>query len=156
MKYRIRKRFTFEAAHQLITAYTKACYECIHGHSYTVEMFIDAERLDKRGMVLDFGELKAFKDRVMAQWDHGLILHISKRHLYQPLIDAGHLKREKVTFLDDNPTAETMARILFYQLEEHVECDREEEGHIAMKTRGVHVAAVKIHETSTGWAEYLR
>lgn len=150
----IRKSFTFEAAHQLETAYTKACHECIHGHSYTVELFIRRTNpatpepvsplsLDEDDMVLDFSRLTPFKERVMASWDHGLILHASKAPHYYPLIQKGLLKREKVSFLDKNPTAETMAQILFGQLKLFLE-----------DIPNVEVAAVRVHETSTGYAQY--
>ena len=142
--YQIRKRFTFEAAHQLEDAYTKACSDCIHGHSYTVEMVLASKELNHNGMVLDFGELKKFKQQVMENWDHGLILHENKKQFYQPLIGAGLLKSSKVTFLPENPTAEVMAGILFSALESYV----------AKIDEGVVVVAVRIHETSTGWAEY--
>ena len=149
MKYSIRKQFTFEAAHQLETAETAACHECIHGHSYTVELVIGAAVLDGHGMVLDFACLKPFKDEVMARWDHGLILHENKRHLYEPLIAVGALKKSKVSFLFANPTAESMARILFEQLERFLAGP-----FVGPSAKYVCVEKVRVHETSTGWAEY--
>lgn len=142
----IRKSFTFEAAHQLETAFTKACFECIHGHSYTVELFLrwmGPPRLDADDMVLDFSRLAPFKAKVMEAWDHGLILHESKAPHYEPLIAAGLLKREKVSFLTRNPTAETMAQILYGQLQDFLR-----------GVENVDVAAVRVHETSTGYAQY--
>lgn len=145
--YRIQKRFKFEAAHQLEDAFTKACSDCIHGHSYTVEMHLSSECLDMNSMVVDFGVLKAFKQQTMDKWDHGLILQKNKRLHIQPLIDKGVLKASKVTFLTMNPTAETMALILFNDLKEFIKnCP-----HV---TDMVKVYKVRVHETSTGWAEY--
>jgi 6-pyruvoyltetrahydropterin/6-carboxytetrahydropterin synthase len=146
--YRIRKKFTFEAAHQLTTAYTAPCHECVHGHSYTVEMILSSEMLDGMNMVLDFGYLKRFKNTVMERWDHGLLLHESVRDAWMPLIEAGLLKESKVHFVRQNPTAEFMARELFRDLRLYLDkvlSDMEE----------VNVDAVRVHETSTGWAEFV-
>lgn len=146
--YRIRKSFTFEAAHQLEAAYTKACSDCIHGHSYTVEMFLQSVDLDAWHMVLDFGLLKTFKQLVMDEWDHGLILHENRRPFYDPLIDAGQLKREKVHYFRESPTAEVMARKLFLGLRDYLpKSTRTQQGLVV-------VTKVRVHETSTGWAEY--
>lgn len=148
--YRIRKSFTFEAAHQLETAFTQGCYECIHGHTYTVEMIIVSDKLtEPNRMVLDFGELKPFKDKLMEAWDHGLLLHKNKEPFYEPIIAAGHLKRSKVTFLDENPTAEVMARIIYYQLHKFLEA-----GAFDNFMMGRKVQKIRVHETGTGWAEY--
>lgn len=147
MAYIIRKSFTFEAAHQLEPGcFTKACSNSIHGHSYTVELLLKASTLDPTEMVVDFGELKEFTEMIRDSWDHGLILHDSKKKHYAPLIRKRVLKKSKVTFLPDNPTAEAMARILFGQLKEYVECRDQ--------WRHVEVYAVRVHETSNGWAQY--
>ena len=146
----IRKSITFEAAHQLETAFTAGCHECIHGHSYKVEILLTADLLNEDKMVLDFSELKPIKDQIMEGWDHGLILHENKRAHIQPLINAGVLKSSKVTFLNDNPTAETMARIVFTMVRDWLYRAQSR----GWDLRGLRVYKVRIHETSTGWAEY--
>lgn len=148
--YRIRKSFTFEAAHQLETAVTAACHECIHGHSYTVELVISSHLLNRDRMVMDFAELRDFKDAIMEELDHGLLLHENKRPHFQPLIDEGVLKAGKVSFHEENPTAEYIARMIFHNLTKFVR-DRVELDGIG---RGVKAETVRVHETSTGWAEY--
>lgn len=145
MPYVIRKSFTFEAAHQLESAETAACHECVHGHSYKVELFIYHWALDCHEMVLDFGFLKEFKEEIMREWDHGLLLHVNKRVHFLPLIEAGVLKKEKVWFFDRNPTAEMMASHIHDRLV------------LFLKASGWTATArkVRVHETSTGWAEYF-
>ena len=145
-KFRIRKSFTFEAAHQLETAVTAACHECIHGHSYKVEMFLASKNLNPDGMVLDFSELKGFKKLIMDQWDHGLILHANKRPWIEPMLEAGILKKGKVSFLLDNPTAEAMARVIYRSLSAYL-AD-------TLKVTTAYVEKVRVHETGSGWAEY--
>lgn len=149
MAFHIRKSFTFEAAHQLEKAFTSACSDCIHGHSYKVEMFLASTELDEMRMVLDFGYLKEFKRKVMEEWDHGLILHKNKQKYIQPLIDAGVLKASKVTFLNQNPTAEVMAAILFEWLTEYLAF------HPAVAEE-VTLLSVRVHETATGYGEYSK
>lgn len=154
---RICKTFGFEAAHQLEHAYTKECHECVHGHSYEVELYLISDRLDNDRMVLDFGCLKGFKDEVMARWDHGVLFHENKRRYIEPLIGV-IWKKEKVTFLDVNPTAESMARILYRSLYDYLR----ERGMLSQTTRDskqanfgiITVEKVRVRETSTGWAEY--
>jgi 6-pyruvoyltetrahydropterin/6-carboxytetrahydropterin synthase len=153
--YTIRKVFTFEAAHQLEDAYTEACHQCIHGHSYTVELYLSATHLDTNRMVLDFGELRSFKEQVMVEWDHGLLLHEDKKPFIEPLIEAGVLKREKVSFLPNNPTAEEMARLLAFRLTRWLSQYAQQAGKVIdYAARHVRVARVRIHETSTGWAAF--
>lgn len=142
--YQIRKSFRFEAAHQLETAVTKACSDCIHGHSYKVEMYLLASKLDLMDMVVDFAVLKPFKRRVMEAWDHGLLLHENKRKWIEPMIDAGVLKEEKVHFFEFNPTAEMLAATLLTNLREFIH----EEGLHGK----VIVYAVHVQETETGEA----
>lgn len=142
--FTIRKKFTFEAAHQLETAVTAACHECVHGHSYTVEVYVQSPSLNKDGMVIDFAEFKEFKDEVMEDWDHGVLFHKNKRDWMEGLVKDGVWKRGKVHFLDDNPTAEYMAMLLWMRLRDFLKA----------KGAGVYAKKVRIHETSTGWAEF--
>ena len=147
MSFLIQKTFTFEAAHQLETAVTAACHECVHGHSYRVEMTLVRRLLGDHAMVLDFAELRGFKDEVMERWDHGVLFYEGKRPVIQPLIDKGVWKASKVNFLLANPTAEVMARTLFYDLVAY------------LKRKGietVQVKAVKVWETASGAAEYTK
>jgi 6-pyruvoyltetrahydropterin/6-carboxytetrahydropterin synthase len=59
--FTIAKRFTFSASHRLENLPEgHPCSRC-HGHNYAVWLELKAERLDGRGMVVDFGELGLFK-----------------------------------------------------------------------------------------------
>lgn len=75
--FRIRKKFRFEAAHQLPAAFSTDCMR-MHGHSYTVELFLVASFLDEDGMVMDFGKLKGFIESIKAMWDHKIIQNLPK------------------------------------------------------------------------------
>jgi 6-pyruvoyltetrahydropterin/6-carboxytetrahydropterin synthase len=141
--FRIRKLFRLEAAHQLATAFSKDCSDTIHGHSYVVEVFLVAGHLEN-GMVLDFGVLKENIEATKEAWDHALFLpaSLANREEYQKVLPT----QRKVIILEENPTAENMAYHLFQSFKEAVR----------RATTNVRVAVekVRVHETSTGWAEY--
>jgi 6-pyruvoyltetrahydropterin/6-carboxytetrahydropterin synthase len=89
---RVRRRFEFEAAHEL-PKHPGKCRN-LHGHSYglvvTVERPVDAGS----GMAIDFGELKRIvNSEVVEQLDH---IHVND--------------------VIENPTAENMARWIWTRL----------------------------------------
>jgi 6-pyruvoyltetrahydropterin/6-carboxytetrahydropterin synthase len=68
--FTISKRFEFSASHQL--AHLPEEHPCsrLHGHNYVVEVELQAELLDACGFVVDYGELKAFKEYLDTTFDH--------------------------------------------------------------------------------------
>jgi 6-pyruvoyltetrahydropterin/6-carboxytetrahydropterin synthase len=66
----IGKSFGFDAAHHLPGL--PAGHKCArpHGHTYTVEVRLAADRLTEPGFVTDFGGLKPFADYLDAAFDH--------------------------------------------------------------------------------------
>ncbi len=90
--YRIWKRFDFSASHQLAGLTPEHQCARLHGHNYSVEVELKAEKLDSVGFVLDYNALKAFKNWIDTTLDH--------RHL-----------NDVFTF---NPTAENMAEALYH------------------------------------------
>lgn len=89
--FTISKLFEFSASHRL--SGLPAGHQCarLHGHNYQVQIFLEAEKLDQRGFVMDFGDLKPFKDYIDQNLDH--------RHLND--------------ILTVNPTAENLAHFLY-------------------------------------------
>ncbi len=136
--FRVRKTFRFEAAHILKSAYSKDCSNTIHGHSYVVEVFLKSPELNEDGMVMDFGELKDIIGSIFTAFDHALILPAEfKQTDGTPPLDG------KIIWWSTNPTAETMAREFF--------------GRVAARLNRhtyVKVEKIRVHETTTGWAEY--
>ena len=88
--YRIAKSFHFSASHTLSLPPPHPCSR-LHGHNYVVEVVLETERLDLRGFVVDYGELKQLRDFVDSTYDH--------RHL-----------NDVVPF---EPTAENLAEEIF-------------------------------------------
>lgn len=58
----------FAAAHRLTMVGAKC--ENLHGHNWKVEVYLQGERLDEAGVVVDFGLVKAHLREVMATLDH--------------------------------------------------------------------------------------
>lgn len=77
--FTISKRFTFDAAHQLSHLHNPEWpaddprqHKCSrkHGHTYTVEVILQAEDLDPNGFVVDYGELAPLKEHIDQAFDH--------------------------------------------------------------------------------------
>lgn len=68
--YRIAKEFSFSASHQLPHLGSEHKCARLHGHNYTVTVFLAASGLDERGFVADFAELSPVKAFLDTCWDH--------------------------------------------------------------------------------------
>lgn len=133
--YIIRKMFKFEMAHQLASAYSSVCKDTIHGHSYTLELFFAAKDINQHGMVLDFGEVSDKVKKYIDTWDHALVIPECFPERYLSVL---RLFNKKLHITPYNPTAENMARMMFS----------------AIKSLFPQLVKVRLHETSTGYAEY--
>lgn len=137
--YRVRKQFKAEIAHILESAHSKCCTDCIHGHSYVFEVVLKSKTLNADDMVTDFGLVKSWVVPMIEEWDHALVVS----SLHSNLIDLYRSYR-KVREIRGNPTAENMARVLFEMIKDSM----------IRANSDVQVESVRVHETSTGWAEY--
>lgn len=105
--YRVNKSIHFCYGHRLLN-YEGKCRH-LHGHNGQVELELEGERLDERGMLTDFGEIKG----VMKRWidehlDHRMILRRD-----DPAVPPLLAQNEPLYLIDENPTAETLARLIF-------------------------------------------
>lgn len=87
----------FEAAHRLVD-YPGKCNR-LHGHSWTVEMSVVGNKLNKIGMVADFKTLKAMLMEVLDGMDHQYL-------------------NELAPFNKINPTAENLAQYIYNVLKQ--------------------------------------
>ncbi|MDP8253616.1 MAG: 6-carboxytetrahydropterin synthase QueD [Candidatus Kaelpia aquatica] len=69
--YQISIKSSFSAAHNL-REYKGKC-ENLHGHNWNIEVFVESDRLNKEGMVIDFIDLKAILKEALAKLDHNYI-----------------------------------------------------------------------------------
>ena len=105
--YKIVKVIHFCYGHRLLN-YEGLCAHP-HGHNGKIEIELASRRLDGRGMVFDFGEIKEIIQRwVDEALDHKMILKKG-----DPL--AGVLKKSGEPYfeMNENPTAESLARLVF-------------------------------------------
>lgn len=93
--YSVKIEEVFSSAHNL-KEYKGKC-EALHGHNWRVEVVVEAEKLDKAGMVLDFHSLKKKLNAVLEKLDHKYLNRIP------------YFKRV-------NPTSENIARYIYGQL----------------------------------------
>ncbi len=102
------RRVQFCAGHRLFRHEGKCAH--IHGHNYVVCFHAAASQLDDLGRVIDFS---ALKDRlggwIETHWDHAFICY-KQDHEAQRAMSA--IPGQKLFLLDENPTAENLARYL--------------------------------------------
>ena len=130
--FSVTKEIHFCYGHRLLN-YSGMC-RYFHGHNGKVEVELTAEKLDDKGMVRDFSEIK----QILQTWvdetlDHRMILH-ENDPLRDALVGAG----EPVYILPTNPTAENIARLI----------------HDTARAKGLPVSAVTLWETPNSFATY--
>ena len=105
--FQVTREIDFCYGHRLLN-YEGKC-KFLHGHNGRAVITLEAPKLDERGMVLDFTDIK----RVVAGWideklDHRMILHRD-----DPAVPALQALGEPLYLIDANPTAENIARLIF-------------------------------------------
>ena len=105
--YSVTKRVEFCYGHRLLN-YDGACQHP-HGHNAVAEIEVGAATLDDRHMVCDFNDIK----RVVKSWidrelDHKMILRGD-----DPLLEPLRALDEPVFVVDENPTVEHIAFLIF-------------------------------------------
>ena len=105
--FRVTRRIDFCYGHRLLD-YDGKCKH-LHGHNGRVEISLGSPELDRRGMVLDFRDIK----QVVSAWidvelDHRMILHRD-----DPAVPLLQKLGEPLYLMDRNPTAENIARLIF-------------------------------------------
>ena len=130
--YAVTKRIDFCYGHRLMD-YDGMCRHP-HGHNAVAEIEIQADALDKRNMVADFGDIKRLvKGWIDRELDHRMILRRD-----DPLVAALQKLGEPVYLLESNPTVERIAQLVF-------DISREQ---------GLPVTSVTVWETPSSWATY--
>ncbi len=107
--YEIVKHIDFCFGHRLID-YQGKCNQP-HGHNGRVEIRLASDTLDEMGMVADFRDVR----RSIQAWidehlDHRMILRRD-----DPLVEAIQALGQHAYLIDDNPTTENLARLVFQQ-----------------------------------------
>ncbi|MEK6248217.1 MAG: 6-carboxytetrahydropterin synthase [Planctomycetales bacterium] len=105
--YQVSREIDFCYGHRLLN-YEGKCKH-LHGHNGRVIITLESESLDQRGMVIDFSEIK----NIVSQWidevlDHRMILCKD-----DPAVGFLQDMGEPMYLIDDNPTAENIAKVIF-------------------------------------------
>lgn len=130
--YSVTKQIDFCYGHRLLN-YEGTCKHP-HGHNAVAEIEVRAASLDDRHMVCDFGDInRIIKGWIDRELDHKMILRRDDP-LLVPLREQG----EPVFVVDQNPTAEHIAYLIFAQA----------------RREGLAVARVTLWETPTSFATY--
>jgi 6-pyruvoyltetrahydropterin/6-carboxytetrahydropterin synthase len=130
--FKVTKHIEFCYGHRLLN-YSGACRH-LHGHNGRIEVDIESDTLDEKGMVHDFGDIKAkIKSWVDDTLDHRMLLNKA-----DPVISLLKQQKEPFVVMDDNPTAENIAKLIFQQA----------------RKQGLPVIEVRLWETPASFATY--
>lgn len=142
---RIRKLFKFENAHIVRNCSSNRCKYSIHGHSYQVELILEAHRLDYGQMVYDFGLLKGAIKDIIDSFDHAITFWNQDDPAY---ITACKTFSSRWVSLPVSPSAEQFSRVIFFWVQTILKQTQMQNGE-----SDVQVYSVIVHETATGYAQ---
>ena len=129
--FTVRAEEYFSAAH-FLSDYHGKC-ERLHGHNYRVWVTVKGSKLDKGGMLLDFGIIKKKLREITALYDHMNL-------------------NECEDFKDGNPSAERIAYSIYKRLSPFIEEageNRDEPG------GNLAIEKVEVFETDKNLAAYI-
>ena len=99
------RRFTFCAGHRLV-GHEGKCRN-LHGHNYSLEIYVTGQEQDEIGRILDFKKLKqSVNGWIDENWDHTFILWEKDDNGISAIKSS---EPHRLYELDSNPTAENMA-----------------------------------------------
>ncbi|MGE3822299.1 MAG: 6-pyruvoyl tetrahydropterin synthase family protein [Isosphaeraceae bacterium] len=105
--YRVTREIEFCYGHRLLN-YEGKCRH-LHGHNGRALIVLEAPELDARGMLVDFADIKRHVQRwVDEHIDHNMLL-CRDDPLLPTLLERG----ERVFVMEENPTAENIARLIY-------------------------------------------
>lgn len=106
----------------------------LHGHSVKASITVAAPDLNEQGMVCDFADISAVVTHFIdAELDHNLLLHRD-----DPLVPVLEKTGERFRLLNEHPTAEYLAKLIFRYTQE----------------QGLNVQSVTLWETASACATY--
>ena len=114
----LKNEIQFDTAHYL-SGYEGKCSN-IHGHRYRLVVELASDTLhqsgQQRGMLADFGDVKAMLKQIADQYDHKLLIedNADGRAVAQQLAQVPN--QFAVWMVPYRPTAEEMSRDIYYQI----------------------------------------
>jgi 6-pyruvoyltetrahydropterin/6-carboxytetrahydropterin synthase len=130
--FRVTREFDFCYGHRLLN-YSGKCRH-LHGHNGRAVITLEASKLDGRGMLVDFSDIKnSVQLWVDENLDHNLLLCRE-----DPILPVLQARGERVFVMEQNPTAENIAKLIYDQT----------------KAAGFPVVEVRLWETDRCHASY--
>jgi 6-pyruvoyltetrahydropterin/6-carboxytetrahydropterin synthase len=130
--FRVSQNIEFCYGHRLLN-YSGKCRH-LHGHNGKAVIVLEGEGLDDRGMLIDFSDIKnSVRAWIDNELDHRMILNET-----DPAVPFLRELGEPLFLLPDNPTAETIARLIYNYT----------------KNQGFPVIEVSLWETARSFATY--
>jgi 6-pyruvoyltetrahydropterin/6-carboxytetrahydropterin synthase len=105
--FRVTREIHFCYGHRLLD-YDGKCRH-LHGHNGTAVITLAGDQLDRRGMLMDFSDVK----KVVGGWIDETLDHTMLLRRDDPVLPLLREKGERFHVLDVNPTAENIARLIF-------------------------------------------
>ena len=146
----IRKQFKFELGHIVRKAWSERCKKSFHGHSYVCEVMMTSNNPDSGFMATDFGFTKKYLHPFIDSFDHASWWWDLEED--KESIDLFREKFARVIVTPWSTTAEVQAQMFYYYAEmvfKYLNTNKAWENGEGLVT----VSSVKVHETTTGWAE---
>ena len=105
--FRVSQNIEFCYGHRLLN-YSGKCRH-LHGHNGKAVIVLEGEALDDRGMLVDFSDIKnSVRTWIDNELDHRMILNED-----DPAVPFLQEQGEPLFLLPDNPTAETISRLIY-------------------------------------------
>ena len=130
--FQVTQEIEFCYGHRLLN-YAGKCRH-LHGHNGRAVIVLEGEALDDRGMLVDFSDIKqSVRTWIDDELDHRMILNEAA-----PAVPFFQEQGEPLFLLPENPTAETIAKLIFN----------------FTKEQGFPVTEVSLWETPKSFATY--
>lgn len=130
--FRVSQEIEFCYGHRLLNYDGKCRY--LHGHNGKAVIVLEGEQLDRRGMLVDFTDIK----RSIATWIDATLDHRMILNEQDPTVDFFRQQGEPIFTIPENPTAETIARLIY----------------LFAKEQQFPIAEVSLWETTKAYATY--
>ncbi len=144
----IRKLFRFENAHIVRNCSSDRCSRSIHGHSYQVEILLEAHALDNGQMIYDFGLLKGHIKELVDSFDHAVAFWDKDDAEY--IAFCKQFSARWIS-LPVSPSAEQFSRLIFVLVDAVLKQTVMQNGEA-----DVNLHSIIVHETITGYAQCFR
>jgi 6-pyruvoyltetrahydropterin/6-carboxytetrahydropterin synthase len=130
--FHVTREIDFCYGHRLLNYHGKCRH--LHGHNGRAVISIAGQQLDQRGMIVDFSDIKkAVSTWIDEHLDHRMVLHRE-----DPVVPLLQEMNEPLWLMDENPTAENIAKLIYTQ----------------SHALGVPIVEVRLWETPRCYATY--